>query len=119
MKKAIFNQRIVRTLVGVVLAMNMVWGANAQEVRSLAAKHGGHQLHPSFPKTDHKDKEELMAEPLNVIEEVPTVSFINKNGEVVAVLYGAKSVLKEIYKEDLSKSYFLSAYGNHEVYLIK
>lgn len=119
MKKSIFNHQIVRTLVGVVLAMNMVWGTNAQTFKPFAAKGIINDLRPSLTALDHKNKEDLIVEPIMVIEEVPTVSFINKYGEVVAVLYGDKSVLKEIYKDNLSKSYFLSAYGVHEVYLIK
>jgi len=119
MKKSIFNQQIVRTLIGVVLAMNLMWSASAQELRLIAVNQGERHQNLSLEKTINNEKEELLIEVLEVIKEVPTVSFINKNGDVVAVLYGDKSVLKEIYKDDLSKSYFLSAYGNHEVYLIK
>lgn len=120
MKKSVFKRQIVRTLIGVVLAVSTVWGANAQGLRLLAAK-PVLENHLSTHSTTVKDevKEELVIEVVDILPEVPTVSFINKSGEVVAILYGDKSVLKEMYKDNLSKSYFLSAYGNHEVYLIK
>ena len=34
------------------------------------------------------------------------------------VLYGEKNALKELLKDKLSKSYFVSSYGKHEIYLI-
>ena len=121
MKTKIFNQKNVCALLGVMLALTIVMSANAQ---------GGMMADKNFSgaaaMTMQADEaSENVSEILNFeefvveIEELATVTFINKEGEVVAVLTGDKSVLAEIYKDKMSKSYYMSSYGIHDVYLIK
>lgn len=120
MKKLIFNRKWAIALLGVVLASNITWNANAQQLSLLVAKQGVEDQFTDFSKNENSEpKEELVIERLEIeIEEIPTVTFINKTGEVVAVLFGDKNVLKEVYRDNLHKSYFLSSYGKHEIYLI-
>lgn len=119
MKNLILSQKNVCALVGLMLALTIVWSANAnaQGAGYLAAKKGLTEL----AKSESNDtKEELSVVDITIeIEEVASVTFINKYGEVVAVLEGDKSVLEEIYRDKISKSYFMSSYGIHDVYLIK
>ncbi|WP_143961090.1 hypothetical protein [Litoribacter populi] len=74
-----------------------------------------------LPLAKEEKKDELIVDEivLDLPEEMSSVTFINKEGEMVAVLHGDKSVLEDIYTDRFSKSYFLSSSGNHEVYLIK
>jgi hypothetical protein len=120
MKKLIFNRRMAIAILGIVFASYFNWNAHAQQLSLLAARQGVEGHFTVYSKNENREsKEELTIEQLEIeIEEIPTVTFINKKGEVVAVLYGDKNVLKDIYMDNLSKSYFLSAYGKHEIYLI-
>ena len=120
MKKLIRNRKNVLALLGVVLVFSIAWNANAQQLSLLAAKQGlEEQLIVTSKKEIVKANEELLMDSLEIeIEEIPTVTLINKFGEVVAVLYGEKNALKELLKDKLSKSYFVSSYGKHEIYLI-
>jgi hypothetical protein len=119
MKTLFFNKFVLAFFGLAVLAVSGV-GANAQDRSILAGSVAGIS---SFSWSDElKDEPPLeeMAFDIDIdIEEVATVTFINKMGEVVAVLKGDKAVLEEFYKDRVANSYFLSSYGVHEVYLIR
>ncbi|WP_143962844.1 hypothetical protein [Litoribacter populi] len=119
MKKSIFNQKNICALLGVVMALMIVWSANAQGADLRVAEYGVSEEGPRYLKKDLRD--ELIVEDLELEleEEMPSVTFINKDGEIMAVLYGNKSVLEETYKDKFSKSYHLTTSGIHEFYLIK
>jgi len=121
MKTLILSQKNVCALVGLMLALTIVWSANAnaQGAGYLAVNQGVCEMvTDGLVSTDVK--EELIIGEIDIeIEEIASVTFINKLGEIVAVLEGDKSVLEEIYRDKISKSYFMSSYGIHDVYLIK
>jgi len=119
MKNLILSQKNVCALVGLMLALTIVWSANAnaQGADFLAAKQ---EMSVSVASESSDSKEDLSLEDFTIeVEEIASVTFINKYGEVVAVLEGDKSVLEDIYRDKISKSYFMSSYGVHDVYLIK
>ena len=121
MKTLILSQKNVCAFIGLVLALTIVWSANAnaQGAGFLAANQGIYEM-VKDGLASNEVKEELTISDFEIeIEEIATVTFINKMGEVVAVLEGDKSVLEEIYRDKISKSYFMSSYGIHDVYLIK
>lgn len=114
MKTDVFNRKFVAALLGLGLGFSVMVNANAQDLGFLANGKIDSALY------NEKESEKIIFEDIFLdIEEVATVTFINKNGEVVAVLRGDKSVLKEKYMNHISKSYFLSAFGIHEVYLLR
>ena len=123
MKKGGFINTYTKGLLGIILALSAVMGASAQSLDFIA---GSEKMEASSKEKEvtlswhDEEKEKIHFEEISLdIEEVATVTFINKWGEVVAVLEGDKSVLDDIYRESISKSYFLSAYGVHEVYLLR
>ena len=121
MKTKIFNQKNVCALLGVILALTIGFSANAQG-GMMADRNLGGAAAMTIQSDDESAnvREEMNFEELVIeIQEIATVTFINKEGEVVAVLEGDKSVLEDIYQDKISKSYYMSSYGIHDVYLIK
>jgi hypothetical protein len=120
MKKSIFNRMNVGALLGLMMALTIGMNANAQDPDKRIAEWKKAES-PVLRLAKEEKKDELIVDEivLDLPEELPSVTFINKEGEVVAVLHGDKSVLEDIYTDRFSRSYFLSASGNHEVYLIK
>jgi len=121
MKKAIFYKRCAAALLGLSIVFSAAERAAAQSLGFLAGElKEKFEPEPSSVAWNDEEKEEIKFEDITLdIEEEATVTFINKTGEVVAVLRGDKSVLNEIYQSRFSKSYFLSAYGIHTVYLLR
>lgn len=120
MKMYVFNRKFIAALLGVGLAFSVSVDAKTQglEYLSYGEYERVKEASPAF--YNDEEKEQVIFEDISIeIEEEATVTFINKMGEVVAVLRGDKSVLNEKYLDNLSKSYFLSAYGIHEVYLLR
>jgi hypothetical protein len=52
------------------------------------------------------------------IENSPTVTLINKYGEVIAQFYGDKGEIKSKFSEALGKTTFILNHGNHYFYLV-
>jgi hypothetical protein len=120
MKKSIFNRMNVSALIGIMAALSIGVSANAQDPdRRLAEWSEAAGLTIRVAKEELKDELIVDEIVLDLPEELPSVTFINKEGEVVAVLHGDKSVLEDIYTDRFSRSYFLTSSGMHEVYLIK
>jgi len=123
MKTGILNLKFTSALVGLVLMLSSVVSANAQNqdflTLDLNFEHTS-KVKGMVPGWNDEEKEELQLIDVSIdIEEVATVTFINKWGEVVAVLTGDKSVLNDIYQDRMSKGDFLSSFGIHEVYLVR
>jgi len=112
MKNLILNRKkLSALLIGVMMGLVVVVsGANAQGPEAEDWKGVVKEM---------RDESAFEEVDLNLPAEIPSVTFINKEGEVVAVLHGDKAVLEETYTNQFSRSYFLSASGLHEVYLIK
>ena len=119
MKTVFFNKFAVALLGLAVWAVSGV-NAHAQDRGIMASSVAG--IPSSLWSDDPIEEHSLEELTINIdieMEEVPTVTFINKTGEVVAVLKGDKAVLEGFYKDRVANSYFLSSYGVHEVYLIR
>ena len=116
MKKSIFNRVNVGALLGITLALTIVMSADAQGQDRIVADWSEHT-----EEAYNEVKDELVVEDLklDLEEEIPSVTFINKDGEVVAFLQGDKAVLEDIYTDRFSRSHFLTSSGVHEFYLIK
>lgn len=120
MKTDVLNRKFVAALLGIGLAFSMEVNANSRDLDFSAAGENERFMSASPALYNDEEKEKINFKEISLdIEEVATVTFINKMGEVVAVLRGDKSVLKDKYRDNVSRSYFLSAYGIHEVYLLR
>ncbi|MGY6745032.1 MAG: hypothetical protein ACXIUQ_20035 [Cecembia sp.] len=73
--------------------------------------------HSKMNPYDEETLSEIVLE-IQEIEQSPTVTLINKYGEVVAQLYGNKSVLETKFAETLEKATFILKHGDHHFYLI-
>jgi len=120
MKKSILNYKNVCAFLGVILALTIGWGANAQGAdRSLAEWKGIQKIELIEKDTEAKDEAVYTELDLDLAEELPSVTFIDKEGNVVAVLIGNKGVLQSIYADKFANSYYLTTSGIHEFFLIK
>lgn len=123
MKTSVSKLKCSSALFTFVLALFGVMSAQAQGHGFIASSKQGtfsSNMELVSSISNDEDKEELSFKDFTIeIEEVATVTFINKMGEVVAVLKGDKKVLDNFYQERIAKSYFLSSYGIHEVYLLR
>jgi hypothetical protein len=116
MKKSLFN-KFALALFGLTILAVSGLSANAQDLTGSVEGISSSQWHDELK---NKHPFEGVAIDIDIeIEEEATVTFINKMGEVVAVLSGDKVVLEEFYQDTVANSYFMSSYGDHEVYLIK
>jgi bifunctional DNA-binding transcriptional regulator/antitoxin component of YhaV-PrlF toxin-antitoxin module len=55
---------------------------------------------------------------LSEVKIQPTITLINKYGEVVAEFYGDKSALKNKFKDSIRKGQLITSFGNSEFYLL-
>ncbi|MGY6745031.1 MAG: hypothetical protein ACXIUQ_20030 [Cecembia sp.] len=116
MKPTILTQKNVCAFLGLIMAMTILWSAKAEakvdtfnEVIPMELKEVNETAKEMLPLYDI-DMEE--------VNQQPTITFINKYGEIVAEFYGDKTTLKNKFKESLEKGKFITAFGNHEFYLL-
>ncbi|WP_194774953.1 hypothetical protein [Pararhodonellum marinum] len=114
MKTLLFTQKNVCALIAVAMAFTIVFSAKAQE--------NGYNRDLMVEVLANEEKEISDApESIEVFIDLalqPTVTFINKYGEVVAEFYGEKEVLKKKFGQYFDQGSFLTASGNQEFYLI-
>ena len=117
MKSIILTQKNVCAFLGLVMALTILWSAKSEakvdqinEVIPMEINLG-----LGLVQNESIQMEEL---DLTTIKEIPTITFINKYGEIVAEFYGEKAELEKKFKETFKKSQFVTASGKHEFYLI-
>lgn len=112
----ILTQKNVCAFLGLIMALTILWSANAEaKVDTI------NEVIPMELKEIHEVSEEaiLFFEiDMEEVKEQPTITFINKYGEIVAEFYGDKSTLKNKFKESIEKGKFITAFGKHEFYLM-
>lgn len=115
MNTSILTQKNVCAFLGLIMALTIVFSAGAQENKAF-----GEQQNATVANENIQDREIL---PMNLevdlpdLKAEPIVTFINKNGEVIAEFYGEKSDLESRFHELFKKCQFLTASGKHEFYL--
>jgi hypothetical protein len=118
MKATILTQKNVCAFLGLVMALTILWSAKAEakvdttinEVIPMEINMGLETVQEEAIQMEKLD--------LTDIKEIPTITFINKYGEIVAEFYGDKSELEKKFKETFKKGQFVTASGKHEFYLI-
>ncbi|RZS95128.1 hypothetical protein [Cecembia calidifontis] len=117
MKPTILTQKNVCAFLGLIMALTILWSAKAEaKVDS---------INEVIPMELYESKETVQEEILPQLEidfskvkTEPTITFINKYGEVIAEFYGEKSVLESKFKDFFEKGEFITASGKHEFYLL-
>lgn len=118
MKTSILTQKNVCAFLGLIMAFTIVFKANADDGRPQQQVEGVsmHQI---------ENLAAVQAEVLDVIEldfsemvQIPTVTVINKYGEVIAAFYGEKSEIQKKFKDTFKKCQFITSSGKQEFYLV-
>jgi hypothetical protein len=110
MKTTLFTQKNVCAFLGVVMALMIVFSAQAAE----SVDH-----RPVVSKVYEEIFMDLQPVIVESTSEFPSVTFLDKNGKVVAEFYGEKEELEKKFPESFQQVVFLTAYGKHEFYLVK
>lgn len=116
MKPTILTQKTVCAFLGLMMALTILWAAKAEAKVD--------QINKVIPMENNLGMVEVQEEKIQEIEldlselkEVPTITIINKYGEVVAEFYGDSDEIKKKFKESFEKGLFVTSSGNHEFYL--
>jgi hypothetical protein len=117
MKPTILTQNNVCAFLGFIMALTILWSAKAEakvdqinEVIPMEIKEGFEILQEEILPLLELELKDLKTE--------PSITFINKYGEIVAEFYGEKSELEKKFKETFKKGKILTSYGKQEFYLI-
>ncbi|WP_373523268.1 hypothetical protein [Aquiflexum sp.] len=120
MKTTILTQKNVCAFLGLLMALTILWSAQAvakvdttiNEVipMEIEIEMGLGSVQEEAIQMENID--------LSDIKEIPTITIINKYGDIVAEFYGEKSELEKKFKETFKKGQFVTASGKHEFYLI-
>lgn len=118
MKASILTQKNVCAFLGLIMAFTIVFKANAADGRPQQQEEG-----TSMHQTENLSS--VQEEVLDVIEvdfsglvQIPTITVINKYGEVIAAFYGEKSEIQNKFKEAFKKCQFITSSGKQEFYLV-
>ncbi len=118
MKSIILTQKNVCAFLGLLMALTILWSASAEAKVDTT-------INEVFPIEINMGLEAVQDESIQMekldlsgIKEIPTITFINKYGEIVAEFYGEKAELEKKFNVTFKKSQFVTASGKHEFYLI-
>ena len=116
MKPTILTQKNVCAFLGLIMALTIVWSASAEaKVDNI-----NEVLYMDTTTVHEVKKEEILQLEIDIerLVNLPTITFINKHGEVVAQFYGDKSTLKHQFRDSIERGQLITAVGNHEIYLL-
>lgn len=116
MKPTILTQKTVCAFLGLMMALTILWAAKAEakvdqinEVIPMEYNIGLGEVQENVIQEFELD--------LSDLKELPTITIINKYGEVVAEFYGESEEIKKKFKDSFEKGLFVTASGSHEFYL--
>lgn len=116
MKMTILTQKNVCALLGLLMALTILWSAKAE-----ANVDRVNEVIPTELKEVFESNDEVQLTidvDLSEIKDLPTITIINKYGEVVAEFYGNKTELMDRFPNISEKGKFVTASGKHEYYLL-
>lgn len=118
MKASILTQKNVCAFLGLIMAFTIVFKANSAE-----AKEQQQVEWASLNQKENLDsvQEEVLAEievDFSEMDQMPTITLINKYGEVIAAFYGEKSEIQKKFKETFKKCQLITTSGKQEFYLV-
>lgn len=117
MKPTILTQKNVCAFLGLIMALTIMWSAKADaKVDTI-----NEVIPMGWNKTMETVQEEFLPQieiDFSKLKTEPTITFINKYGEVIAEFYGEKSDLESKFKDFFEKGEFVTSSGKHEFYLL-
>jgi hypothetical protein len=117
MKSTLITQKNVCAFLGLIMALMIVFSAKATEMNvnevSAVSAFAGQQA------TEEEVPMEIAPVEIESLKDFPTITLIDKHGKVVAELYGEKSEIEKRFSASFTQDLFVTAYGNHEFYLVK
>ena len=116
MKMTILTQKNVCALLGLLMALTILWSAKAE-----ARVDRVNEVIPMELKEVFESNDEVLLTidvDLSEVKNLPTITIINKYGEVVAEFYGDKTELMKRFPNISEKGKFVTASGKHEYYLL-
>lgn len=118
MKSIILTQKNVCAFLGLLMALTILWSARAEAKVDTTINEGISMVNEM--RLDSVQEREIQMEEIDLseIKEVPTITIINKYGEIVAEFYGEKAEIEKKFEVTLKKCQFVTASGKHEFYLI-
>lgn len=116
MKVPILNPINVCAFLGLIMAFTIVFKANAAEAKVLQQVEWVSMNQSQNP--DSVQEEILIEVDFSEMAQMPTITVINKYGEVIAAFYGEKSEIQEKFKDTFKKCQFITASGKQEFYLM-
>lgn len=119
MKPTILTQKNVCAFLGLLMALTILWSASAEaKVTTFDVVTTSMVVNDTGNDTKEKvETVEIDLKDIN-IKALPTLTFINKYGEIVAEFYGDKSEIEGKFKELLKNGSFMMSSGKHEFYLV-
>lgn len=117
MKPTILTQKNVCAFLSMIMALTILWAAKAEAKTDVVSM--------VTPMTIIEGVEGVQEEvpaievDLSEIREAPSITMIDKYGEVVAEFYGTKDVLEKRFKEIIERGDLLTTVGKQEFYLVR
>lgn len=118
MKPTILTQKTVCAFLGLMMALTILWAAKAEAKVDQINEVIPMEINLGFEGVQEEKIQELEVD-LSDLKELPTITIINKYGEVVAEFYGDKEEIKKKFKASFEKGSFVTASGSHEFYLLR
>ena len=117
MKPTILTQKNVCAFLSLIMALTILWAAKAEAKSDIVSVVTPMDTIESVEGV----QEEMPAFELDLsdIRDTPTITLINKYGEVVAEFYGSKPELEKRFKEVIENGDFVTVVGKHEYYLVR
>lgn len=117
MKPTILTQKNVCAFLSLIMALTILWAAKVEAKSDIVSV----VMPMDSIERVEGIQEEVPAFELDLsdIREFPTVTLINKYGEVVAEFYGSKTELEKRFKEVIDNGDFLTTVGKQEFYLVR
>lgn len=117
MKTTLITQKNVCAFLGFIMALMIVFSAKATEMN--ANEGSAIAAYAVQQASDEAVPMDIAPVEIESLQEFPTITLIDKYGKVVAELYGEKSELEKRFSASFTQDLFVTAYGNHEFYLVK
>lgn len=117
MKPTILSQKNVCAFLSMIMALTILWAAKAEAKSDIVSA----VVPMNSIELVAGEQEEVPAFELDLsdINESPTITLINKYGEIVAEFYGSKPELEKRFKEVIENGDLMTIVGKHEFYLVR
>ncbi|MCS4435597.1 hypothetical protein [Aquiflexum gelatinilyticum] len=118
MKPTILTQKTVCAFLGLMMALTILWAAKAEAKVDRINEVIPMEFNLGLGEVQENVIQEFELD-LSDLKELPTITIINKYGEVVAEFYGDKEEIKKKFKGSFEKALFVTDSVGQEFYLVR